>query len=185
MQPPPFYSEFRLDRREYTCICMCACILAMHTCPCACIPVSVSTRFSLRREFVTASRLFAVSPSHFIPLVSAYPASLSSFLRQVYRDPILLFLSLSLSTYCYPGMHRKSPVHVYPLHVVVYLLDQFTLGAPFRRTQSQAWRDTHTYIDPAVPLANYFCLASLKITSLQVRERGQRNDFLSLDENYL
>lgn len=110
MQPPPFYSEFRLDRREYTCICMCARILAMHTCPCACIPVSVSTRFSLRREFVTASRLFAVSPSHFIPLVSAYPASLSSFLRQVYRDPILLslFLSLSLSTYCYPGMHRKS-----------------------------------------------------------------------------
>lgn len=60
-------------------------------------PVSVSTRFSLRREFVTASRLFAISPSHFIPLVSAYPASLSSFLRQVYRDPILLFLSLSLN----------------------------------------------------------------------------------------
>lgn len=60
-------------------------------------PVSVSTRFSLRREFVTASRLFAVSPSHFIPLVSAYPASLSSFLRQVYRDPILLSLSLSLN----------------------------------------------------------------------------------------
>lgn len=172
MQPPPFYSEFRLDRREYTCIRMCACILAMHTCPCACIP-----RICID-SFLSPPRIRnGLSPLRRLT-VSLHPSRLRLPRQLIFLSssslPILLSLSLSLSTYCYPGMHRKSPVHVYPLHVVVYLLDQFTLGAPFRRTQSQAWRDTHTYIDPAVPLANYFCLASLKITSLQVREREDK-----------
>lgn len=40
-----------------------------------------------------------------------------------------MILFCFLPTY-YPGMHRKSPVHVYPLHVIIYLLDQFTLGVP-------------------------------------------------------
>lgn len=170
MQPPPFYSEFRLDRREYTCICMCACILAMHTCPCACIP-----RICID-SFLSPPRIRnGLSPLRRLT-VSLHPSRLCLPRQLIFlsSSSLPILLSLSLSTYCYPGMHRKSPVHVYPLHVVVYLLDQFTLGAPFRRTQSQAWRDTHTYIDPAVPLANYFCLASLKITSLQVREREDK-----------
>jgi len=126
---PPFYSEFRLDCRELDYTCVCACTLVMHTCLHPCLSVylvSVSIRSSLCREFVKASSL---------PLLAFIPFFVDS--------TMILFCSLSM--YCYLGMHRKSPVHVYPLHVVVYLLDQFTLGILFRRTKSQAWKDTHTH----------------------------------------
>jgi len=128
----------------------------MHTCPSfVYLCISVSTRFSLRREFVTASRLFA--------LVSFFPSSLSFFLRRVYYDPILF------SPYCYPGMHRKSPVHMYSLHVVVYLLDQFPpLGTLSTNPVASVGRHAHKHSRSVGKLL----LSRESQDLLQVRKRG-------------
>lgn len=96
MQPPPFYSEFRLDRREYTCICMCACILAMHTCPCACIP-----RICID-SFLSPPRIRnGLSPLRRLT-VSLHPSRLRLPRQLIFLSssslPILLSLSLSQRT---------------------------------------------------------------------------------------
>lgn len=153
----PFYSEFRLPWYTRICIyvlpCMCVCVIAIH------VPyIRLYRLVSLRREFVTDSRVFDVLLQALFSLPfspDCYSILLSS--PSLYH----LILSRSLLRYCYPGMHRKSPVHVYP-HCTsyVYLLDRFTLGALFWHIHEREETRTHGY-GAAVPPANYFCLASL------------------------
>lgn len=118
--PPPFYSEFRL----HCCECM-----HVRVYPSRCIRVLARISVYLRihiDSFLSSRIRNGLSSLRRLASFSsppATPAGVPSFLR-VYYDPILL------STYYYPGMHRKSLMHVYLPHVFVYLLDQFTLKVP-------------------------------------------------------
>lgn len=164
---PPFYSEFRLYCRELDYTCVCACTLVMHTClhPCLFVYlVSVSIRSSLYREFVKASSL----PSCFHP-----------FLRRLYH-PILFSLNVLLSGDASKVTGARVPVArcripTGPIH---------PWGSLPTNQVASVERHAHTYINTAVPPANYFCLASLKITTFQVREKEDKGT-ISPDENYL
>lgn len=166
--------------------------MGVHTCSplrCTRVPARVSVYLricidsflSVRHEFVTASHLSAVSLH--ILLVFPYPPNLSSFLRRVYRDPILLSPDILLSGDAskvtgarIPAARRRIPAG--PIHSWDTLPTN-----PVASVETRTLIHTHT--GAVVSPANYFCLASLKITSLQIRKRGQRNDSLSPDENYL
>lgn len=116
---PPFYSEFRLDCRE--CVCVCTCVLR------ACISVytSVLTCFSLRREFVTASRLFA---SRLASSPSSSPSAPPPYLPFFVESTVIYFALCRCTAIrgCIES-HRCTCTRC----TSSYLLDQFTLGTPF------------------------------------------------------
>lgn len=182
MQPPPFYSEFRLDRREYTCICMCACILAMHTCPCACIPrICIDSFLSPPRIRNGLSPLRRLTVSlHPLSSPPTPPAYLPFFVKSTY-----FALSLSLNVLLsgdaskvtgarVPAARRRIPAG--PIHPWGTL-----------PTNPVASVERHAHIHRPSRSAGKLLLSreSQDNFASGSRERGQRNDFLSLDENYL
>lgn len=173
----PFYSEFRLPRYTHihTCICvlLCVCVIAIH------IPyIRLYRLVSLRREFVTDSRLFDV----LLQALFSLPFS-SGWYSILFSSPSLYHLILSRSLrYYYRGMHRKSPVHVYTLHAVVRIPAGPIHPWGTLLTHSRAWRDTHTRIWRSRSAGKLLLSReSLKtITSLQVREKRQERKTMSL-----
>lgn len=116
---------------------MYVCVIAIH------VPyIRLYRLASLRREFVTDSRILDV----LLQLLFSLPFSLGCY-SILLSSPSLyyLILSRSLLWYCYPGMHRKSPVHVYPLHAVVRIPAGPIYPWGTLLTRSRAWRDTHTW----------------------------------------
>lgn len=144
--------------------------IAIHTCPPRVYPciilVSVSTCFSLRHEFVTASRLLI---SHFTLFPRRHSAYLPPFLPRV---PTVIYIVLSRCTTtrgCIES-HRCTCIRCTSSYTC---WTNSPLGHPFDEPSRESG-ETRAHTDTVVP-ANYFCLASPKITSPKF-EREQRND---------
>lgn len=121
-------------------IYMYVCVVAMH------VPyIRLYRLVSLRREFVTDSRLFDVllRTLFFLPLSPGCYSILLSSSSLCHLNRIYLALSCDTAT---RGCIRKSPVHVYPLHAVVRIPAGPIHPWGTLLTHSRAWRDTHTRI---------------------------------------